>query len=107
MASIELLHEAGIERLRAKSVALTRLAIDLADRLPQSAGFEVATPRQPERRGSHIALRHGDAAAVCAALQERGVITDFRPPDIIRLGFAPLYTRFVDVWDAFDQIASL
>ena len=105
-AGVELVHEAGIERLREKSVALTSLAIDLADRLPSTAGFAVATPRDANRRGSHIALRHRDANMMSSALLARGVITDHRPPDIIRLGFAPLYTRFVDVWDAFARIAA-
>jgi len=102
-AGVELLHEAGLARLRAKSVALTSLAIELAE----AAGFDVPTPREANRRGAHIALRHPQAAAKCAELQRRGVITDHRPPDIIRLGFAPLYTRFVDVWDAFDRLATL
>lgn len=101
-AAVELVHEAGIDRLRAKSIAQTGLAIELAE----SAGLDVATPRRPEHRGSHIALRHHDAAARCAALQQRRVITDHRPPDIIRLGIAPLYTRFVDVWDAFEVISA-
>jgi len=102
-AGIELLHEAGLARLRAKSAALTGLAIELAE----AAGFDVPTPREPVRRGAHVALRHPDAAAMCAELRRRGVITDHRPPDIIRLGFAPLYTRFVDVWDTFERLATL
>ena len=100
-AGVELLRDAGIAALRDKSVALTEYAIDLADRLPSSLGFEVATPRDAAGRGAHVALRHPHAGAVCVTLREANVIADHRPPDIIRLGLAPLYTRFVDVWDAF------
>jgi kynureninase len=103
-AGVGLLAEAGLDHLRAKSIALTTLAIDRADAL----GLEIATPREANRRGSHVAVRHPNAAALCAALaRERGVITDHRPPDIVRLGFAPLYNRFVEVWDAFDAVGSL
>jgi kynureninase len=64
----------------------------------------VATPRDASRRGAHVALRHARAALVCASLREADVIADHRPPDILRLGLAPLYTRFVDVWDAFTAL---
>ena len=97
-AGVRLLADAGLDRVRTKSVALTTLAIARADEL----GFDVATPRDPEQRGSHVALRIDGVADVCARLaRDHNVITDHRPPDILRLGFAPLYTRFADVWDAF------
>ena len=102
-AGVRLLEEAGLERLREKSVALTTLAIERADAL----GFDIATPRDPARRGSHVALRVDRVAEVCARLaHDHKVITDHRPPDILRLGFAPLYTRFVDVWDAFAALST-
>jgi kynureninase len=107
-AGVRLLGDAGIDRLRRKSNALTTLAIDRADALLLPLGFAVATPRDAERRGSHVALRHPRANEACAALaRHHGVITDHRPPDILRLGLAPLYTRFVDVWDAMDAIAQV
>lgn len=85
-----------------KSDALTELAIARADAL----GLTVATPREARRRGAHVAIRHPDAESLCRTLMEaHGVITDHRPPDVLRLGFAPLYTRYVDVWNAFDAIA--
>ena len=105
-AAVELVCEAGIERIRAKSEALTAHALELADRLAAGAGFTVATPRAPERRGGHLALRHPDAWRICRALveQER-VIPDFREPDILRLGMPPLTTRFRDVHEALSRTA--
>jgi kynureninase len=107
-AGVRLLGEAGIDRLHQKSKVLTDLAIERADALLPSLGFEVASPRHASRRGSHLALRHPRADAVCDALaRDHRVIADHRPPDILRLGFAPLYTRFVDVWDAMGAIESV
>ena len=94
---VRLVAEAGIDAIRAKGIALTEFAIGLADtRLP---GVRIASPRDPARRGAHVALAHPDARGLCAGLIERGVIPDFRRPDVIRFGFSPLTTRFVDVWD--------
>jgi kynureninase len=71
-------------------------------------GFEVASPREAGQRGAHVALRHPDAWPICRALIERAsVVTDFRQPDILRLGFSPMTTRFVDVWDALDRLRAL
>jgi len=68
----------------------------------------VVTPRETEQRGSHVAVAHADGAcAIVQALIARGVIGDFRAPDILRFGIAPLYTRFVDVWDAVDRLAQV
>ena len=104
-AGVHVLADAGIDRVRLKSEALTSLAIERADVLLPSLGFEVASPRDAARRGSHVALRHAQADAVCVVLsREFGVVTDYRPPDILRLGFAALYTRYVDVWDAIVAI---
>lgn len=85
--------------VRSKSVALTDLFISLVDdRLP--GVFDLATPRRPDLRGSQVSLRHPDAYPMMQALIDGGVIGDFRAPDIARFGFAPLYVRHVDVWDA-------
>jgi kynureninase len=100
--------EAGIEAIREKSVAQTELLIALADEWLAPLGFTVGTPREPERRGSHVSLRHAEAWPICKALIERAdVIPDFRGPDCVRLGIAPLYTRFVDVYDALDRLRDL
>ena len=105
---VRLLAEAGIEALRAKSVAQTELARELHDTWLAPLGFELQTPADPARRGSHLCLGHPEAWPVCRALAERAdVVVDFRDPDAIRLGAAPIYTRFADVWDACDRIRRL
>ena len=105
---VALLGEAGIERLRAKGMALTSLVVDLADAWLAPLGFTLASPRLPERRGSHVALAHPDGRRIARALRERaGVVPDFRAPDRIRLGPAPIASRFVDVWDALDRLRRL
>jgi kynureninase len=100
--------EAGIEALREKSIAQTDLLIALHDQWLDALGFTVGTPREPHLRGSHVSLRHPEAWPICKALIERAdVIPDFRGPDSVRLGIAPLYTRFVDVYDAIDRLRDL
>ena len=104
---VRVVAEAGIEAIRAKGIALTELAIALADALLAEFGARVASPRDPARRGAHVALAHPDAQTLCARLIERGVIPDYRRPDVIRFGFSPLTTRFVDVWDGVDALREL
>jgi kynureninase len=99
-ASVALLARAGISALRAKSAALVALAVTLHDAWLDPLGCALHTPRGADERGSHIAIGHPDGWRVCRALIERRhVVADFRPPDVVRLGFAPASTRFVDVWD--------
>ncbi|KAF0686765.1 Aste57867_21428 [Aphanomyces stellatus] len=98
----------GIHALRLKSQLLTSLFIDGVDQFLGSHDIEVVTPRDPAHRGSQVSLRHPTAAyAIVQALIARGVVGDFRAPDIIRLGFTPLYTRFVDVFDAIQAIVAV
>ena len=107
-AGAALTAEAGLDALRAKSVAQTELVVALHDAWLAPLGFELGSPRDPARRGSHVALRHPDAWRICQALIEQaGVVPDFRGPDTLRLGIAPLYTRFADVWDALDRLRDL
>ena len=91
-----------MEALRTKSLALTDLFIDLVE--TRCAGFGLATPRAHETRGSQVCLTHPEGYAIVQALIARGVIGDFRVPDILRFGFAPLYLRFVDIWDAVEHL---
>jgi kynureninase len=105
---VKLVAEARIDRLRAKAVGLTSYAVELHDAWLVPLGFELWSPRDPARRGAHVSLGHPDAWRICRALIERAkVIPDFREPDLIRLGFAPLYTRFVDVYDALHRLRAL
>jgi kynureninase len=104
---VRVVAEAGVEAVRAKSVALGEFTIALADEQLSELGFAVASPRDPARRGSHVAVAHADAKALCASLADRAVITDFRTPNLIRLGLSPLVTRFVDVWDGVSALREL
>ncbi len=98
-----LVAEAGIGALAAKGRALGELTVALADAWLAPHGVALASPRDAARRGSHVTLAHPQAWQLTQALIDRGVVPDFRTPDRVRLGPAPLYTRFVDVWDAMDR----
>jgi len=105
---VRLTAEAGVARLYGKATALCELIVALHDDWLAPLGFTLGSPREHERRGSHVSLRHPEAWPICRALIEHAaVVPDFRAPDSIRLGVAPLYTRFVDVWDALDRLRDL
>jgi len=104
---LELIEEASIEAVRAKSVALTSYAIDLADELLAPAGVTVGTPRDPALRGSHVLLRHPRMREVVAALWARDVIPDFRNPDGLRVGLSPLSTSFTELHRGLRAVADL
>ena len=106
-AAVDVWLGADIDTVRAVSLELTDLFVALVEQRCGDTGFELRTPREHRRRGSQVALAHPDAYGVIRALAERGVIADFRAPDIARFGFTPLYTRFVDVWDAVDRLVAL
>jgi kynureninase len=111
MAAVEvgvrLVAEAGIARLAAKGRALTELVVALSDEWLSPLGMALASPRDPERRGSHVTLATPVAWQLTQALIDRRVVPDFRTPDRLRLGPAPIYTRFVDVWDAMARLRSV
>lgn len=103
-----LLAEAGLDRLRAKAVALTSLLVDRYDAWLAPLGFGLASPRDAAGRGAHVSLSHPDGARLRRELVARAqVVPDFRAPDRLRFGLAPLTTRFVDVWDAMDRLRQL
>ncbi|MDQ1644460.1 MAG: kynureninase [Cryptosporangiaceae bacterium] len=105
---VRLIAEAGIDRIRAKGMALTSYLIDLADEHLAPLGFRLASPRPADRRGAHVTLHHPAAWQVCQALIERAkVLPDFRTPDRVRLGLAPLTTSFAEVREAVDRLAKL
>ena len=100
----------GLPGLRRKSLALTELFIALVEARCAGHGLKLVTPREREQRGSQASFAHQDqdgaisGYAVMQALIARGVIGDFRSPDLLRFGFTPLYTRFVDVFDAAEHL---
>jgi kynureninase len=98
--SLEIFAEAGIARVREKSLAQTDYLMSLVDSVLSAPpyGFWIGTPREPARRGGHVALEHPDATRIAKALKSRGVIPDFRPPNVIRLAPIPLYTSFAEIW---------
>jgi kynureninase len=98
---------APMAALAAKGQALCDLWIALVEERLAGHGFRLLTPRDPGRRGSHVTFAHPDAYAICQALIARGVVGDFRAPDGLRMGFAPLYVRFADVWRAADTLAAI
>jgi kynureninase len=105
---VEVVAEAGLAAIRAKALRLGDLGVQLHRAWLAGRGFSLGSPPEGVRRGSHLSLCHADAQRIHAELAGRGrVITDFRFPDTIRLGLAPLTTRFVDVWDAFDRLRAL
>lgn len=104
-AALDPLLNAGMDSLRAKSILMTDYAAFLTESLLAPFGFSLGSPTDSAQRGSHISVRHTDGYRINRALiEEMNVIPDFREPDNIRLGFAPLYTSFMDVWEGFDRI---
>lgn len=90
----------AMDAVRKKSLALSELFRALVDQECDEFGFTCITPPDPENRGSHLSFAHKHAYAIMQAIIDRGVIGDFRHPDLMRFGFAPLYVGFVDCWDA-------
>jgi kynureninase len=97
---VDLLFQVDLAQLRAKSLALTEAFIARVEARCAGLGLALATPRDSARRGSQVSFAHEHGYALMQALIARGVVGDFRAPDLIRFGFTPLYIRHVDVWDA-------
>jgi kynureninase len=104
---IDIQLEAGAAAVGEKAGLLTEVFIRCAHTRLGHLGFHVVTPESAKHRGAQVSLRHKDGLAVVRAVADLGVIGDFRPPDLCRFGLAPLYTRFVDVWDAVERIAEV
>jgi len=93
--------------VRRKSVALGELFVSEVEAHAGDSSLELASPRRGEARGSHVSFHHEHGYAIVQALIARGVIGDFRPPDLLRFGFGPLYLRYTDVWDAARALANV
>jgi kynureninase len=99
-ASLSLFDEVNLSALFSKGRALSALFIELLAETLRNSALELASPLDASARGCHVALRHPDARTLVGQLESRGVLVDFREPDFIRAGLAPLYLRYVDVFDA-------
>lgn len=104
-SALDLVAGAGVGRIRHKSVRLTSYLVNLVDTVLAPLGFTLGSPRDPAQRGSHVSVRHPEGYRINRALiEEMQVLPDFREPDNIRLGLAPLYISFADVWEAVDRM---
>ncbi len=102
--ALEVVHDAGIDAIRAKSVELTEYLISLTEDRLADLGCTVGTPRESDRRGGHVAIEHEEAPRISEALRDADIVVDFRRPNVIRVCPAPLYTGFEDVWEVVDTI---
>ncbi|AIM16988.1 kynureninase [Neobacillus sedimentimangrovi] len=107
IGSLDMFHEAGIERIREKSLKLTQYLMDLIETELAGMGFHIGSPREEERRGGHVSLEHEEAARICKSLKENGVIPDFRAPNIIRLAPVALYTSYQEVWEVVQILKTI
>ncbi|GAA4900122.1 kynureninase [Stackebrandtia albiflava] len=107
LAATELIAEAGMPAIREKSMRLGEYAARLVAARLTPLGFTLASPADPLRRGGHLTVRHPQAWQISQAMREAGVIPDYRTPERIRLGFAPLYNGYTEVRDAIDRMAEI
>jgi len=105
-ATLDVILEADLALVREKSERLTSFFVDAVEQACGD-GVKLVSPREAPRRGSQVSFTHPDGYAVMRALVARGVVGDFRAPDVLRFGFAPLYVRFVDAWDAAGALAEV
>jgi kynureninase len=102
---VDQLLEAGMDRLREKSIGLSSYMIQLVDQILTPYGFVLGSPREVSMRGSHVSIQHTDGYRINRALiEEMNVVPDFREPNNIRLGLAPLYTSYEDVWKTIERL---
>jgi kynureninase len=108
--SLKMINEAGIKNIRAKSLLMTDYFMALVDAHLTATPYEflVGNPREPGRRGGHVALERGTGAdRICDALIERGVVPDYRPPNVIRICPSPLYGTFHEIWRTSEHLAAI
>jgi kynureninase len=105
--ALEVFENVTMEALRTKSLALGALCQRLIDQNKALQDLELASPANPQDRGSQIAYRHPEAYAICQALIERDIVADFRAPDLLRVGFAPLYLKYADVSRLVEALAEI
>lgn len=106
-AALEVFSDVTMQQLRQKSVQLSEFFLALIDQIEVLQAFSLASPIEPELRGSQIALTHPQAFSICQALISKKVIADFRAPNILRIGFCPLYLSFTDVYHAVTLLSEI
>ncbi len=104
---IDIMLRADMQQIREKSMRMTDLFIELVEERCGDHGFELISPRDANRRGSHVSFHNDDGYSIIRAMHDQGVVCDFRAPGKMRFGFAPLYIRYVDVWDAADRLHNI
>ncbi|WP_102271998.1 kynureninase [Cytobacillus massiliigabonensis] len=107
LGSLEIFHEAGIKKIREKSLQLTTYFMDLIKHELDGMEFTIGNPSDEKSRGGHISLEHKEAARICKALKANGVIPDFRAPNIIRLAPIPLYNTYEEVWKVVQMLKTI
>ena len=107
--SLEMILEAGMEAIRAKSLKMTSYLIYLVDEIlsEQPYNFKIGTPREAERRGGHVAIEHEEGMRIAEALRAKGVVPDFRPPNAIRIAPIPLYNTYHEVWQITQHLKEI
>ena len=108
-ASTKTIVEAGLDRIREKSLNATGYLMYLVDEVLSKSpyNYSVGNPREPERRGGHVAVEHEEAQRISMALTDRGVVPDFRPPRTIRLSPIPLYTLYPEIWEVVQHLKAV
>ena len=107
IGSLEMFQEVTVEKLREKSLKITRYMMDLIESELEGMGFALANPVEDDRRGGHVSLEHEEAVRICRALKEAGVIPDFRAPNIIRLAPVAFYTTYTEVWESVQILKTI
>ena len=104
---LDIFRQTDMRHIRRKSLAMTDLFIELVEQECAGQDLDLVTPRDHAYRGSHVSFRHPEGYAIVQALIARGVIGDYREPEVMRFGVTPLYLRFVDIWDAVQHLKAV
>lgn len=110
LGSLDIFEDAGIERIREKSLTATEYLMQLIEGRGLTApnyGYAIGTPRDPVRRGGHVAVEHEAGPRIARALKARGVVPDFRPPNVIRLAPIAFYTSYAEIWDTVEHLKEI
>lgn len=107
IGSLEMFAEATIEKVRKKSLHINQYLMELIEYELAGFGFTIGNPREDARRGGHVCLEHEEAARICKALKENGIVPDFRAPNVVRLAPVALYTSYTEVWDAVQVLKKI